>query len=751
MRQNTTNRFRFGALAFVFLAFAAMAQDDLPPASSSNTIRALGVVRQADTSVIKVELSEEPASPPSYFSIASPPRVVFDFPGVSNGLNRTMQSVNEGGLNSINIVQVGDRTRMIFNLKRAGTVETSSEGKVLRISLKPTKSDNGAAPGAAQQFLETAGGATDHAIRDINFRRGKNGEGLITIEMSDANTGINLRQEGSKLVADFSKASLPEQLRRRLDVTDFGTPVTSVSTVTQGEDVRMIITPQGLWEHTAYQADNQFVIEVKALKEDPSKIFQGSQRQGYQGEKVSLNFQNIPLRELLHVFADITNFNIVVSDTVAGSVSLRLNDVPWDQALDIVFQQKGLDMRKNGNVILIAPRDELAAKEKQQLESQQQLSDLEPMRTETFQLNYQKAEDVQKLLTDKSQTLLSKRGTVIADTRTNKVFVNDAASRLDEVRRFIAEIDVAMRQVLIEARIVYADSTFSKALGARLGGNDLYGLTTGHTLFGGSGTRWGIAGSQQVTNTIASQTNVVSQRTSSITGQPSYLSPYVDSNCILGYLTGTSSPYTCTYGASAPTQSSYNFVNLPVANAGGSFAFSLMNSDKTEILTLEVTANEADGKLKTVSSPRILTADQVEAEIRQGTRVPYQQATSSGATATVYIDAVMQLKVKPQITADGKVKMSLQINKDELGTQTAFGYTILTKHVQTDVVVENGGTIVIGGIYEQSTATSVQKVPVLGDLPVVGFAFRNNSKSEEKTELLIFITPKIVSEKVAVR
>jgi type IV pilus assembly protein PilQ len=714
-------------------------------AAGANSIQALVVAQQAGTTVVKIDMSEALPSPPPYFSIASPARVVFDFPGATNGLGRTLQQVNEGELNSINIVQVGERTRLVLNVKRAGSVETRLDGKSFYVTLAPTTVSTVSAP-PAQRFAETVTSATaPHAIRDINFRRGKNGEGLITVDLSDPNTGIDIRLEGVNLVAEFQKVTLPEQLRRKLDVTDFATPVTSVNTVTQGDNVRLMIVPHGLWEHTAYQADNQFVIEVKALKEDPSKVFQGSQRQGYQGEKVSLNFQNIPLRELLHVFADITNFNIVVSDTVTGNVSLRLNDVPWDQALEIVLQQKGLDMRKSGNVIWIAPRDELAAKEKLQLESLQQISELEPMRTETFQLNYQKAVDVQKLLTNKDQTILSKRGSTIADIRTNKIFVTDAPSRLESVRRFLGEIDVAMRQVLIEARIVEAQDSFSKALGVRLGGTDQYGMDFGHTVLGQNGLRYGISGSAQQANTLLPQTNYLTYMNQGGSG------------CLSGYLTGTGTSTQCVRQTNIPGGSAVGdlsplqFVNLPVANAAGSFALSLFNGDKSQLLTMEITANEADGVLKTISSPRILTADQAEAQIKQGTKVPYLQATSSGATSTTYLDAVLLLKVKPQITADGKIKMTLNIDKDELGTLTSAGYTVLTKHIETEVVVDNGGTVVIGGIYEQTISKSVQKVPLLGDLPYLGFLFKNTSNSDAKTELMVFITPKIVSQNVAVR
>jgi len=365
--------------------------------AADNSIESLLVTQQSGNTVVKVGMKQAVAKAPSSFSVANPARVVFDFAGTSNGSGRASQQVNEGELRSINIVQVGDRTRLVLNLKKMGNYQTQIEGNAFLVILAPTTVGESVAP-VTQHFVGDVKSADTRSVRDLKFRRGKSGEGLVTVDLSDPNTAIDVRQQGGNLVVEFQKVQLAEEMRRRMDVTDFATPVTTVTTTRQGENARIVVAAQGLWEHTAFQSDNQFVVEVKPLKEDPSKLFQGSQRQGYQGEKVSLNFQNIPLRELLHVFADITSFNIVISDTVAGNVSLRLNDVPWDQALDIVLKQKGLAMRKNGNVIWIAPGDELAAREKLDLESQLAIADLEPVRTESFQLNYQKSDVVEKML-----------------------------------------------------------------------------------------------------------------------------------------------------------------------------------------------------------------------------------------------------------------------------------------------------------------------------------------------------------------
>jgi type IV pilus assembly protein PilQ len=734
-------------------ATAAQPAADAPV--TANSIDSMLVTQQSGNTVVKIGFKQPLATPPSSFSVANPARVVFDFPGTSNSLGRSVQQVNEGELRSINVVQVGDRTRLVLNVKKMGNYQGSIEGSAFLVTLVPTGTGE-AATAPVQHFAAATPAADGHAIRDIRFRRGKAGEGLVTVDLSDPNTGIDVRQQGPNLVVEFQKVQLPDALRRRLDVSDFATPVTSINSLAQGQNVRMVITPQGLWEHTAYQSDNQFVVEVKPLKEDPSKVFQGSQRQGYQGEKVSLNFQNIPLRELLHVFADITNFNIVISDTVAGNVSLRLNDVPWDQALDIVLQQKGLSMRKNGNVIWIAPSDELAAREKLDLESKQVISDLEPIRTESFQLNYQKADVVAGLLMGaaprgtagssplppgtKLQKLLSDRGSVVYDIRTNKLFISDSPSRLADIRRLIAEIDVAVRQVLIEARIVEADDTFSKTLGARLGGSDHKGNTTGHPLFGSNNTRWGIAGTS-----------------SDVNQQMPWAPYYVPTGRIsdISYKDGLVDKITFEEGTPASSQifKDQQFVNMPATNAAGQFALTLFNKSMSQILTLEISAMEADGKGKTVSSPRVLTADQIEAIIEDGKELPYWSSTSSGATTVAYRKAVLSLKVRPQITPDGRVIMNLQVNKDNVdpSLSTSYGIAINTKNVKTEVLVENGGTVVIGGIYVQEDRNTVTRVPLLGDLPVLGYMFRNTSKTENRRELLVFITPKIVSETLSLR
>ena len=538
------------------------------------------------------------------------------------------------------------------------------------------------------------------SIRDIAFRRGKDGEARITVDLTDPNAGIDIRQQGQSLLVDFVKVSLPEALSKRMDVTDFATPVLSVSTEQKGGNTRMTIIPKGLWEHNAYQADNQFVIEVKPIIENPNKLIQGT-RGGYQGEKLSLNFQNVEVRRLLQVIGEFTGMNIVVSDTVGGAITLILKDVPWDQALDIILSQKGLDMRKNGNVILIAPRDEIATKEKLEYEAKQQIGDLEPTRTESFQLNYIKGEDVKKLLSDSKQTILSKRGSVLLDDRSNILFVQDTPRHLDEVREVIAKIDIPVRQVMIEARIVEAGDSFAKNLGIR--------LNTGSARLG-----TGTGGTTTLTRTPGQTLNFTSRTSQG---------------------------------------GSVNLPATPRAGTVGTFAMALYNSSYTRFIEAEISALEADGRGKVISSPRVMTANQIEALIEQGVEIPYQQSTSSGATSVSFKKANLSLKVKPQITPDGRITMTLDINKDTPNTKiaTGTGVAIDTKHVKTEVLVENGGTVVIGGIYTQTVQENTQRIPFFGDLPYIGWLFKNREWIDDKSELLVFITPKIVADGLAIR
>ena len=692
---NRVGQFIVGFMAAVFFLAAPVSAQE----SRSNVIESIAVTQQGGVLNVKLGFKEPLAAPPPGFSVAKPARIALDFLDTTNGLGKNSQVYNEGDLKSVNFVQADGRTRVVLNLNQAMNYEASLEGKNLVLALQPSvEKDRGMT--RVEHFAQAQPAQVVTSIRDIAFRRGKDGEARITVDLTDPNAGIDIRQQGQSLLVDFVKVSLPEALSKRMDVTDFATPVLSVSTEQKGGNTRMTITPKGLWEHNAYQADNQFVIEVKPIIENPNKLIQGT-RGGYQGEKLSLNFQNVEVRRLLQVIGEFTGMNIVVSDTVGGAITLILKDVPWDQALDIILSQKGLDMRKNGNVILIAPRDEIATKEKLEYEAKQQIGDLEPTRTESFQLNYIKGEDVKKLLSDSKQTILSKRGSVLLDDRSNILFVQDTPRHLDEVREVIAKIDIPVRQVMIEARIVEAGDSFAKNLGIR--------LNTGSARLG-----TGTGGTTTLTRTPGQTLNFTSRTSQG---------------------------------------GSVNLPATPRAGTVGTFAMALYNSSYTRFIEAEISALEADGRGKVISSPRVMTANQIEALIEQGVEIPYQQSTSSGATSVSFKKANLSLKVKPQITPDGRITMTLDINKYTPNTKiaTGTGVAIDTKHVKTEVLVENGGTVVIGGIYTQTVQENTQRIPFFGDLPYIGWLFKNREWIDDKSELLVFITPKIVADGLAIR
>ncbi|MEZ5644494.1 MAG: type IV pilus secretin PilQ [Burkholderiaceae bacterium] len=693
-------------------------------AHAQNAIQSITGTIQGGTEVVRIQMAEPLAAVPSGFSIQSPARIALDFPGVVNSVGRNAVDLSQGNLRSANVVQAGDRTRVVINLKQAASYEASTDGRTLLVVLGRTEA-TAAAPAQPTVFAE-ARSADMSTLRDIDFRRGAGTTGRVVVDLGSNQVGVDIRQQGQDLVVDFLKTTLPEGLSRRLDVTDFGTPVKTITTSQSGDRVRMTVSPRGNWEHSAYQSDNQFVLEVREQVIDPSKLTQGP---GYSGEKLSLNFQNIEVRALLQVIADFTNFNVVTSDSVTGSVTLRLKDVPWDQALDIILQAKGLGMRKSGNVLWIAPNDEIAAREKQELEAKASVESLETLRTQAFQMNYAKAVDVAAQLTAtgsggaapgagaagaSSARILSQRGSAIAEPRTNQLFVTDVPSRLEQVQQMIAKLDIPIRQVLIEARIVEADDRFGRSIGVRLGGSDLRGVRGGQAGYPVGGTnRYAIGGSYNaVSSTTTESENVMDTVNTS-------------------------------------------FVNLPSSGAGGfapaAFAVSLFSAAANRFLNLEISALEADGRGKIVSSPRIVTADQVKALIEQGTEYPYQTATSSGATAIAFRKANLKLEVTPQITPEGNIIMDVAVNKDSRGETTAAGIAINTKAVQTQVLVENGGTVVIGGIFELTEVDDVTKVPLLGDIPVVGNLFKNRARTANKSELLVFLTPRVITDRGVTR
>ena len=704
---------------------AALTMLVMPAMAQQNAIEAVTAVQSGAATVLKIELRAAPKGVPPSFSIANPSRIALDFADTGNNSGKTSHDISQGDLRSVNIVTVGDRSRLVLNLKRNVPYTTTVEGNSVLISMDPSPATADASATVESKPVRFAESTGAGGIRNIDFRRGRDGEGRVVVDLTDSRTGVDIRQQGQTVVVEFLKTSLPANLRRRLDVTDFGTPVQFVNTTQQGETVRMVIEPKGLWEHNAYQSDTQFVVEVKPIKEDPNRLIQSTQL-GYKGDKLSLNFQNIEVRAVLQVIADFTNLNIITSETVTGNLTLRLRDVPWDQALDIVLQAKGLDMRKNGNVIWVAPRDELAAKEKLDLESRQAISELEPLRTESFQLNYQKAEDVQKIIDNDKQKVISKRGSVVADKRTNQIFVTDTASKLEDIRRLIQQIDVATRQVLIEARIVEATDGFSRTLGVRLGGSGGVPREVG-----GSGVYGTITGGSVGLNGTITQTNPIMGT----------LPP--------NSVTDTQGPTITSVTQNGFSIGSTDFLNIPASSLNGynagSLAVTLFNSSLSRFINLELSALEADGKGRIVSSPRVITADQVNATIEDGEEIPYEQASSSGATNIAFRKAVLKLDVTPQITPEGSIILTVNVNKDSRGTETRAGPAINTKNVKTQVLVENGGTVVIGGIYTITERNDVTKIPLLGDIPFIGGLFRNQSRVNNKAELLIFLTPRIVS------
>jgi type IV pilus assembly protein PilQ len=699
--------------ALGLLAFGALAA-----AHAQNAIEAVTSSTQSGAEVIRIDLAQPLTAVPAGFAVQTPARIALDFPGVTNAIGRSAIEVNQGNLRSVNVVQAGERSRVVLNLKQATAYKAEIQGKSLLVVLEPV-AGAALASSAATAFAENRN-RDSLPLRDVDFRLGSDSTGRVIVDLPNNQVGVDVKQQGKNLVVEFTKSTLPEGLRRRLDVADFGTPVQLITSQQSGDRVRMTIEGKGDWEHSAYQSENQFVIEMRARKVDPTKLTQGV---GYNGEKLSLNFQNIEIRSLLQVIADFTNFNIVTSDSVNGALTLRLKDVPWDQALDIIMQAKNLGMRKNGSVLWIAPKDELNAKEKLEFEAKAAIENLEPLRTQSFQLNYTKAIAIAQGLTGTGASsgggggggtttrILSPRGSVIAEARTNQLFVSDIPSRLDRVAELIQKLDIPVRQVLIEARIVEATDTFGKSLGVKLGG--------------------GIAG----------------ERFASSAGNRAFA--IVDAGRYSGCQRCRQ------HGKQHFTNS--NFVNLPAGDAGGTgnaagtFAISLFNSSFSRMLNLEISALEADGKGKLVSSPRVITADQTKALIEQGEEIPYQQATSSGATSISFRKAVLKLEVTPQITPEGNIILTLDVSKDARGVNTSAGPAINTKHVQTEVLVENGGTVVIGGIFELTETNDESRVPVLGEVPYLGALFRKRERIANKTEMLVFITPKMITDRNAAR
>jgi len=661
------------------------------------------------------------APEPLAFTIDDPARIALDLPDTALGLTSRRRDVNIGPLDTVLTAEANGRTRVVLNLDSMVAYETRASGNTVTIILGDGEDYSAgttqfASNVSSQQPSVSAGG--DRSITGVDFRRTRDGGGRVVVNLTDPSTPVDIRQEGGRVVAVFKDTSLPATLMRRLDVMDFATPVTTVDTLRTNLDTRIVISADGKYEQLAYQSDNEFTIEINptsAEAEEGSNLF--SETKEYEGQRLTLNFQDIETRAVLQLLAETSGRNIVVSDTVQGNVTLRLRNVPWDQALDIVMTTKGLDMRQNGNVIIVAPAEEIAARETADLEAKNAIAELEPLYSEFLQVNYAKASDLSGLIsgTDSGSgnALLSDRGSIAVDDRTNTLLIQDTAERLQDIRRLVSTLDVPIKQVLIESRIVVVNDDFSRDLGIRLGVTAFNETSDGLVTTSGTGN-----GTDTMIN--------------------SALNNLADP--------GNGTPYPI----QVPQLNNRYNVSVPITNAAGRFALAVLESDY--LVDLELTALEAEGRGEIVSTPRVITANQKEARIEQGVEIPYQQSASSGATTIQFKKAVLSLTVTPQITPDNNIIMDLLVHKDNVGDIISTGGlggtvpSIDTRAVETQVLVADGQTVVLGGIYETERRETINKVPFLGDIPVLGRLFKSTQRVDNKAELLIFVTPRILEE-----
>ena len=670
---------------------------------------------------LKLIMSES-APEPLAFTIEDPARIALDLPDTALGLSQRRRDVNQGPLDTILTAEANGRTRVVLNLdvmvpyetRRSGNTVTVVLGESSEYSAGSTQFAGTSSSTAPTSYAAPAG---SRAITGVDFRRTRDGGGRVIVNLTDPGTPVDIRQEGPRVVAIFKDTALPAELMRRLDVMDFATPVATVDTLKTNLDTRIVISAEGKFEQLAYQSDTEFSIEINPVVDEVqegSSLF--SESKEYEGQRLTLNFQDIETRAVLQLLAETSGRNIVVSDTVQGNVTLRLRNVPWDQALDIVMTTKGLAMRQNGNVIIVAPAEEIAARETADLEAQAAIQDLEPMYSEFLQVNYAKASDLANLIGAQAgdgNAMLSDRGSIAVDDRTNTLLVQDTADKLENIRRMVRTLDVPIKQVLIESRIVVVNDNFSRDLGVRLGFTAYDENSSGDGAIVTSGTG---------------------------TGTDTMVNSIIDNLGTTGQVTPVEVP---TLG------DRYN-VNVPISEAAGRFSLAVLERDY--LVDLELTALEAEGRGEIVSTPRVITANQKEARIEQGVEIPYQQSASSGATTVQFKKAVLSLEVTPQITPDNNIIMDLRVHKDSVGDVISTGGlggtvpSIDTRAVETQVLVEDGQTVVLGGIYETERRETVNKVPFLGDIPAVGVLFRSKQVKNDKSELLIFVTPRILEE-----
>lgn len=670
--------------------------------------------------IVEITLTAQgPVPLPKSFSTESPARIAIDLEGMKSAIAKKTQAVGIGMVRSITTVEAANRTRVVVNLADAATHNIKASGNKVVLRVNAGSAQVAAAKPTSSVMTEHSSIALtkplgSKGVRNIDFRRGSEGEGKVLITLSDPSIVADLKEEGGKVVLDLINASLPDRFMRNFDVRDFATPVENFKVTTKGDNVRIEITSTGDFEHLAYQANNMFAIEFRPLTRAEKEKLQ-KERMVYSGERLSLNFQQIEVRAVLQLLADFTDLNLVTSDSVTGSITLRLQNVPWDQALDIILKAKGLSMRKNDNVIMVAPTEEIAAREKLELESQKQIEELAPLRSEYVQINYAKAADIAAMLkSDGNQLLTPERGNVTVDERTNTLLVRDTAAKLEDINRLVKKLDIPVRQVLVESRVVVANDDFAKDIGVRFGFDQSY--DEGNEVF--------VAGGMEghIDNTVV-----------------------LDAGDFMG-----------TTAAIVNSSDARNLmVNLPQTLSGsrGGAINLLIGKIGSFLLQLELSAMQQEGKGEIVSSPRVVTADRNTAILKQGVEIAYEENTSSGATSVQFKEAVLKLEVTPQITPDDKVIMDLIINKDTPDFSRAYNGAppIDTREIETSVLVDNGETVVLGGIYERTKSTSTERIPFFGDLPYVGFLFKQKAQTDYNTELLIFVTPKILKETVGMR
>ena len=712
-----TAKHRFATVAAVAQAAMLLFWGASASAQDGNSLQDIQVQSlPGDRVELKLVMSGT-APEPLAFTIENPARIALDLADTTLGMTSRRRDVNLGPLDTVLTAEANGRTRVVLNLGTMVEYDTRRSGNTVIVTL----GDGDDYSAGSTQFASAPSSETrsyaapgSRAVSAVDFRRTRDGGGRVIVNLTDPSTPVDIRQEGGRVVAVFKDTSLPANLMRRLDVNDFATPVTTVDTLRTNKDTRIVISAEGKYEQLAYQSDNEFTIEINPAPEQTdaeSSLF--SETKEYEGQRLTLNFQDIETRAVLQLLAETSGKNIVVSDTVQGNVTLRLRNVPWDQALDIVMTTKGLDMRQNGNVIMVAPAEEIAARETADLEAQLAIAELEPVYSEFLQVNYAKATDLANLITaSDGGSMLSERGSLAVDERTNTLLIQDTAERLQSVRRMVRTLDIPIKQVLIESRIVIVNDDFSRDLGVRLG-------VSGFHLPGSGG---------------------ISSVSGTGVGTDNMISTYLDNLATPG------SPTLLEY----PSLNDRYNVNLPASSAAGSFSLAVLEDQY--LVDLELTAMEAEGNGEIVSTPRVITANQKEASIKQGVEIPYQQSASSGATTIQFKEAVLELTVTPQITPDNNIIMDLKVHKDSVGEIISTGGlggtvpSIDTRSVETQVLVADGQTVVLGGIYETERRETINKVPLLGDIPVAGNLFKSKQRTDNKAELLIFVTPRILEE-----